>query len=285
MQENILRQLGRDFAIRHPRINPKSHENVFRKITSHFRMLPDFLIIGAQKAGTTSLYNYIVQHPDVVEAHQKEVMFFDENYFKGINWYKSFFPINITKKITGEATVYYLYHPLVPKRVYNAIPSVKLIVLLRNPVDRAYSHYHQQHRRGWEDMSFEDATKEEEKRLDGEEEKINANPDYVSYNHKTFSYLDRGIYVDQIERWFKFFPKEQFLILDTNELENYPQETLNKIFIFLRIREHKIKNLKRLNVGTQKEMNPKTREYLLEYFRPYNQRLEKLLSRKFDWDN
>ena len=141
-----------------------------RLASGHMRSLPDFIMIGGMKCGTTSLFQYLQQHPGVSRVYVEEVHFFDLHYGRGLNWYRAHFPV----KGKGEATIcgddspYYIFHPLVPARVREDVPGAKLIALLRNPVDRAYSHYHHELRRGREDLSFEKALDREEERLEGE---------------------------------------------------------------------------------------------------------------------
>src|SRR5579863_6754349 len=127
-------------------------QKAVRAASSRIRLLPDFMIIGTQKGGTTSLYNYLIDHPNISSIFKKEPHFFDFNFYKGVSWYRAHFPsllekyyserVHGQKFITGEASPYYLYHPLVPQRIKETMPTAytKFIVLLRNPIDRAYSH-------------------------------------------------------------------------------------------------------------------------------------------------
>ena len=135
--------------------------------------------------------------------------------------------------ITGEATPYYLFHPHVPERIFSIIPGIKLIVLLRNPIDRAYSHYYHQVTHKRETLSFEEAIKKEYDRLNGEDEKMMKNKDYLSYNHAHFSYLSRGIYVDQLKRWFSIFPKNQILVLKSEDFFEDTSRIYNEVLSFL----------------------------------------------------
>jgi len=147
----------------------------FGTLTSWMRMMPDFLIIGAQRCGTTSLFNYLSQHPDIYPSFPKEVHYFSNYYKKGTAWYRSHFPLTWQKKyrelvqgrkfMTGEATPYYFSHPHAPRRIFNALPKVRLFLLLRNPVDRAFSHYQYEVKMGIESLSFEEAIDKEEDRL------------------------------------------------------------------------------------------------------------------------
>lgn len=155
-----------------------------------FGRAPDFLIIGAQKGGTTSLYTYLCQHPRVVGASRIEVHFFDLAYDKGWWWYRSHFPVHVFRRgeriVTGEASPYYIFHPLVPERVRKDLPNVKLVAILRNPVDRAYSHYQHVRRNGREPLSFEEAIEREPPRTEGEAEIISSDDEYQSSAHRRY---------------------------------------------------------------------------------------------------
>ena len=194
--------------------------------------------------------------------------------------------------MTGEATPNYLFFPNVPELVYNTCSNAKFIVLLRNPIDRAYSQYHHQIRKKLqpprdkerETLSLNDAIKEEEKRLEGEIEKISNDKSYQAEKFRNFSYLARSIYSDQLERWFKFFPKKQFLIIKTEEFSENPQDILNDVFDFLDIPKFQLQNLPRLNIGKYEKMDESIRKYLIEYFKPHNEKLYKLLGRNMNWD-
>ena len=165
--------------------------------------LPDFIIIGAQRCGTSSLYRYLSKHPDVTLNKIKEVHYFSTRFFMGLEWYKTHFP---KKGFTGEGSPYYFFHPLSPQRIHEALPNVKLILMLRNPVDRAYSHFWHERRINAEELPiFEWALDVEGVRLDGEHDKIPLHPLYNSYFHIHGSYISRGIYYKQLIQWLKWF--------------------------------------------------------------------------------
>ncbi|HYF40703.1 MAG TPA: sulfotransferase domain-containing protein, partial [Gemmatimonadales bacterium] len=156
----------------------------YRKLTGPLRGLPSVLLIGAQKAGTTSLFNYMAEHPAVLPPSNKEIHYFDLNPTRGLTWYRSHFPYNHQLRdgsVTVDASPYYLAHPGVPQRAAQLLPGARLLVLLRNPVDRAYSHYQHEVRGGREPLSFEEAIAREPERLEGEEERLRADPAYYSY--------------------------------------------------------------------------------------------------------
>lgn len=271
---------------------------LYRAVTNPIRLMPDFIIIGTQRGGTTSLYNYLAHHPNIAAASIKEVHFFDKNYFKGLTWYRAQFPSIMQKYytehirkqefVTGEATPYYLFHPHVPARVANVMPHVKLIVQLRNPVDRAYSQYYHEVEMGHETLSFADAIAQETERTHQEAEKIAANERYTSYNYQHYTYLSRGIYVDQLRPWMKHFPKEQFLILKSEDFYKNPagafQETLQFLGLPYVAQQEEKKEFKQYNNTTYTKMDTALRAQLVEYFRPHNARLQELLGRDFDWD-
>ena len=283
------------WLLSHPELNfyKFSINNSFRILTSYFRQTPDFIIIGSTKSGTTSLSGYLRQHPNL--SIITNVHFFEYILTNNLRWYKSHFPTNLQRyyvklktgqnHVAGEDTATYLFHSLVPERIKKTIPHVKLIIILRNPVDRAYSNYQHQVREGLEIKTFEDAIKSELKRMglieDNKKIKIN-NSDFD--NATIFSYLRHGIYVDRIKIWMTLFGKNQFLILNTEELAENTDKTLNKIFEFLDVPHYKIPDLRRRNVGKYEKMQESTREFLINFYKPHNQRLYKFLNRRFDWD-
>ncbi len=279
----------------------------YRVITGNMRLMPDFLIIGGQRCGTSSLYFYLIDHPFIAQAYTKELHFFDANYRKGLRWYRAQFPTSLEKYytehirkqgfITGEASPSYLFHPLAPRRIAQAMPNVKLIVLLRNPIDRAYSqHWLNVKANGTEPLSFKEAIEAEPQRIAGEREKMLANEHYVSPSYRPYSYLTRGIYVDQLKYWMEYYPKEQFLIVRSEDLYTKPAETVKSTLEFLGVPTSTIdtnKEYKKYKVPTKTgykvkdsypKMDPELRKDLIEHFRPHNARLSELLGRDFDWD-
>jgi hypothetical protein len=251
--------------------------------------LPDFLIIGAQKGGTTFLYNVLRRHSHFKPAVVKEIHFFDTPSFgRGVDWYRTHFPLqqqrNGQRVITGEASPYYLFYPHAARRVAETIPQAKLIALLRNPVDRAYSDYQHTFRQGNETLGFREALEAEEERLRGEKEKILADESYHSRNYRRYSYLLRGIYVDQLEEWHRYFDPEQLLILKSEDFFAQPSETLDLILDFLGLPEQDFEISGRRNEGGYTEpMESDTRRWLQEYYEPHNQRLYEYLGRDFGW--
>jgi hypothetical protein len=249
---------------------------------------PGFLIIGSQKCGTTSLYNYLIQHPSLIAASKKEIHFFSTHYQKGYEWYKNHFPgkkdsRKKTDAITGEATPYYIFHPHSPARIRKILPNVKLIVMLRDPVERAFSHYKHHVKFKVEPLPFVEAIKAESERLMGELDKMVQDESYNSYNFQMFSYLARGVYIDQLKRWLEYFPKEQLLILQSEDFFRDPEGNFVKTLQFLGLPEYKLMSYKKFNASQYSLMDKSMREYLINYFIPYNESLYELLGLDFGW--
>ena len=273
-------------------------EKLYRGITSPLRLLPDFLVIGTQRGGTTSLYNYLQAHPCIEPSSTKEIHFFDRRFNRGLTWYRGHFPTGVEKYyaqslrrrafVTGEASPAYLFHPHAPGRVARALPHVKLIVLLRNPVDRAYSQYFHAVELGLEMLSFEEAIKDEVERTAGERAKILQDEHYDSYAYMHRSYLSRGIYVEQLQTWMSLFPREQFLILKSEEFYADPADSVKQVLAFLDLPleepELRKQDYKQYNNTTYSRMDAGLRKRLIEYFEPYNARLYDFLGANFGWD-
>ncbi len=202
--------------------------------------LPDFLVIGAMKGGTTFLYHLLGQHPLVEPAAAKEPHFFDNLYDEGVEWYRQNFPTPRHKDgrttITGEATPF-MFSPQVPERVARLVPRARLIALLRNPVDRAYSSYQQMVRRGGTTRTFEEVI-EEEKAL------LLAPPQLHGYHREEYlaaaddeaiskGLIDKGLYVDHLLRWSEHFDREQMLVLKSEDFFGSPQRTLRQTYDYL----------------------------------------------------
>jgi len=255
-------------------------------LTGKTRVLPDFIIIGAMKSGTTSLYNYICEHPCVLPAAYDEIGFFDSNFHLGLNWYRSFFPtkkqIDTVKQkqgigITGEDTPFYFWNKDACDRIQKLLPDIKLILILRNPIDRAFSEYNNVLRERNINLSFEEYIK-------SDLENIKKNPPDISQCLKKNAILSRGIYFIQLQMWQDLFSQEQIFILDSNELSQRPIETMNEVFKFLKIPEYNSQKKFLNKKFVYNKINDNTRKKLIELYRPYNAQLYKIISRIFDWE-
>ena len=262
----------------------KSAYRLSMNTSSKFRTLPDFLIFGESKCGTNSLYANLIEHPKI-PPFSKSIHFFDAAFDNGVGWYKQYFPPKWKKKdqLNGESSPY-LNYPHSAKRVFSVVPDVKLVAILRNPIDRAYSNWKMETEFGYENLSFEEGIKEEENRIGKEIEKVLENENYWSLPLFRYSYLERGKYAKNLKSWFEIFPKDQFLIISSEDFSSKPQETVNNIFQFLNLSTHTIRNLEKKNVRKAAKMNEKTRNELIEFFKPHNERLFKMINKKFDWD-
>jgi hypothetical protein len=251
------------------------------------------VILGAQKCGTTSLYDYMVQHPQVLPAWEKEVHYFDLNYARGERWYRSHFAKASAltgesgERITGEATPYYLFHPHVPGRLRSLLPDARLIVLLRDPVDRTISHYRHEVRAGRETLSLSAALEAEVGRIEPEYRRLLAEPGYEAPRYQRYSYRKRSVYADQLIAYLELFPQEQILVLRSEDLFARPEPTLGRVFEHLRIgASFRPPDLRARNVNRQRDEVPAAiRAELARYFAPQNRRLEELLGRSFGWDS
>jgi hypothetical protein len=256
-------------------------------------MLPQFVIIGAQKCGTSSLYRYLNEHPAVAPAAGKEVHYFDLHFRRGPRWYRAHFPTVLYSEffrvrtgqrlMTGEASPYYMFHPRVPERIKTLLPAVKLIALLRDPVERALSAFHHQVRRGSEPLPFIEAIEQEPHRLAGEVEKLTRDDTYRSHAHRHHSYLARGIYADQLEAWMRVFPREQILVIRSEDFFERPAGIVAGVLSFLGLPPFHAQKFQRFNVGDYPQMDSAVRTRLTRYFAPHNDRLYRLLGRDFGW--
>jgi hypothetical protein len=254
----------------------------YGRATSAARPLPDFLILGAQKAGTTALFAYLRWHPGVTGPAFKEVSFFDRHYVHGERWYRAHMPLR-RGRIVGEASPSYLFHPLGPERAAGMLPDVRLIALLRDPVDRAFSHYQHERALGRESLSFEDAVAREDDRMRGEVERMLADPSYFSHAWWNYTYVARGRYAEQLDRWYAAFPREQLLVLFTDELASDPGGTYRRVLEFLGAAPRELDSYPRIFDRDYEEMAPQTRAQLERVFEEPNRRLSELLQRELPW--
>jgi hypothetical protein len=264
----------------------------WRRITAALRVLPDFAIVSVERGGTTSLYRYVCQHPAAREAFRKEVHYFDMNFARGPGWYRAHFPTRAEaalarargrRLVTGEASPYYLYHPHAPARIARALPDVRLIALLRNPVERAHSHYHLNVRQGVEPLSFEEAIEQEPERLRGEWERLAADEHAWSERHYRYGYLDRGLYADRLRDWRKHFPADRLLVVCSEEMYADPAAMLDRVLAFVGLPPWRPADFKAFNQKPYPGLAPDTRARLAAHFAPHNQRLYELLGRDLGW--
>lgn len=170
--------------------------------------LPEFLVIGGQRCGTTSLYRYLAAHPSVRPASGKELQFFSLHHGRGERWYRAHFPVRPPEERSFEASPYYLFDPAVPARAADMLPGGRFVALIRDPAERAYSHYLHSVAYGVEKLPFAEALDAEPARL--------ASGDHVA--RRQFSYVARGRYAEQLTRWFDAAGRERVLVVRTEDL-------------------------------------------------------------------
>jgi hypothetical protein len=264
--------------------------NLYKRVfTSAANPLPDCLIIGAQRAGTSSLYRNILQHPGVQGATRKEVHFFDQNHGQGPNWYRSFFAApspGESPRLGIEATPYYLYHPAVPRRVKALLPEARFIALFRDPVERAYSDYLHARQRGLEPLGLAEALDAEPDRLRGEEQRLLAEPGYASHAHRFQSYQSRGLYARQLARWLDHFPRDRFLLLKAEDLYADTHAVTCRVARFLGLPDDaRITPTWRNSTADKTPIPENIRERLRRYFEPADAELRAIAGPEFRWAN
>lgn len=265
-----------------------------RRCTASFRVWPDYVIIGAQKSGTTSLFFYLRDHPHVAYTPVKEVNFFTRNFEKGPRWYRQHFPTAAylhynrlvlgRRLIVGEASPGYLAYPHAARRLAAMLPYAKLIVMMRNPVERAYSHYQHIVRQGFEPLSFEAALAEEESRIGPELERMHLDEYHHPTRYLRYAYRANGIYADQLRPWLDAFPREQLLLLQSEAFFADTPAAFDQVTRFLGLPVWQPQAFTPFNQGDYPPMRDETRNRLANYFAPHNRRLYELAGADLAWD-
>ena len=247
------------------------------------RLKPNFLIAGAMKAGTTSLFEYMSRHPQFVAPLVKEIQYFSWNGYKSLDWYWAHFPLVSEVQpgqVSGEASPGYIFHPQVPERVTSVLPDAKLIMLLRDPVSRAISHYHHAFRHGFDKRPIEQALRSEKSlavpRIDP------TSDSFVRVMSK--DYVSRGFYADQLQRWFDYFDRERFLIMSSEEFFADPAAGYAKVLDFLNLEPIQLSGMRPHNAGSySRDLSPELLRFLADCYVEPNRRLYELLGTDFGW--
>jgi hypothetical protein len=265
----------------------------FGQRTASRRVLPTMLIVGAQRCGTTTLFKALSQHPGFVgPTLRKGVHYFDLHHDQPLEWYRAHFPTKSSVEsiqhrtgeavVVGESSPYYLWHPLAPERLARALPGVRVVALLRDPVERAYSAHAHELARGFEFESFEDALELEPARLAGEAQRLESGEIQRSMPHQHQAYLQRGEYIDQLERMAAVVGGDHMLVLDSADLWEQPQQYWPTVTAFLGLAGQPM-SIAQHNARSRAPMSPSLRARLEEHFAPFDERLARWWGRTPSW--
>ena len=253
------------------------------RLTAPLRLTPSFLIVGAQRSGTTSMFKTLMQHPLVARPFlRKGVHYFDIRYGNGFAWYRGHFPLSVAARVrrggrvrpvTGESSPYYMFHPLAGARIAEDLPGVRLIVLLRDPVLRAYSGHSHELGRGFETEPFERALELEPERLRGERQRMLAERGYESRDWQHHAYLTRGQYVDQLVELERLFGRDRLHVVDSHLFFTEPETTFGGVLDFLGLPRHAGITYEQHNGRSRSPLSPALRTELEEHYAPYDERL------------
>ncbi len=266
---------------------------LFFRLTAGFRILPDFFIIGVQKGGTNSLYHYLTRHPQIIPAQRKEIYFFnnENNFEKGLAWYRKHFALNSRRKkqekknncraFTLDATTNYFENTEAAIRLKKTFPDAKAILLLRNPVERAWSHYKMSVQYGFEKLGFEEALAVEDERLKNASQYKGANPKH-DYVFQRLAYRTKGIYMNYLPAWQEKFGKD-LLVLRSEDFFSDEAIVYGNVLQFLGLKDFRPPAFETVNAGTNEQMKAETRKMLQEFYEPHNGELKKFTGRDFNW--
>jgi len=250
------------------------------------RLLPGYLVVGTKRGGSTSLAEWITLHPHVGQSRSgKGTHYFDVNFGRGFHWYTSQFPkLDEGHDLVGESSPYYMFHPLAPRRIRAALPDVKIVMCLRDPVARAWSHHAYEVSHGHEVESFERALDLEPSRLEGEEARIVADPRYAADHWRYHAYLRRGHYAEQLQTFHDLFGPGQVLVVQSEALFADPHGQMDRVFSFLGLEPHRSGQLEPRNANKPYgQMTPETFTRLVDYYTPLNDRLRAMPGIDFAW--
>lgn len=288
---NPLLGLGRD-AVR-----------AYGKATAAARPDPEFLVIGAKRGGSTSLYFDLLAHPQMVPLFPrpellpkgdatKGIRYFDVNYDRGDRWYRSHLPSRRARArqqrragapvVTGEASPYYLFHPLAAERAAGLVPAARIVALLRDPVERTYSHWKERRRSGREELSFVDALAAEDDRMADAEQRLQRDPGAYSYAHEHQSYAHQSEYAGPLGRWFERYP-DRVLVMSSEDYYRAPDEVLARTADFLGIGPPPRVPAQVRNAAPGDALDPAVAARLAARFAPFNERLTQLTGQQFPW--
>ena len=259
------------------------------RATAPVRMRPSFVMVGASRAGTTSLFQALSGHPQVLRPTvNKGVHYFDVSSWRPTSWYYGHFPVRPLARqgwgdpVTFEASGYYMFHPFAIGRMVAELPDVKVVAMLRDPVERAYSSWKHERARGFEWETFEKAVELEDERLVGEVDRMR-DPTYESFSHRHHAHRARGEYAEQLERIYSALPPERVFVMESEPFFARPCVEFQRLLAFLGLRDFLPARFDRLNARPSPSMPTHLRALLREHYRPHDERLADLLGRRTAW--
>lgn len=284
-------------AVIPPRLRPVARRGyvAYGAATASLRMEPSFLVIGGQRCGTTSIFNDLSAHPQIVRPPvEKGTDYYTLHYARGRAWYRGHFPVAALAErrmrdgagdpIAFEACTYYMFHPFAIERIARDFPDIKLVAMLRNPVERAFSAYKHEFARGFEtEPDFRRALELEESRLEGEIERMRADVAYESHPHRHLSYKSRGQFAEQLDRVFSHFPREQVLVMDSEAYFERPEREYRALLDFLGLTAAGMPTFAQHNARPSAPMPRDARKLLETHFAYHDDRLAELLGRTPHW--
>ncbi|MEZ5382695.1 MAG: sulfotransferase [Microthrixaceae bacterium] len=264
--------------------------------TAAHRPPPELLIVGAKRGGTTSLWQYLSEHPGLLgqfpTPNSKGTYFLSEEWHRGERWWRSHFASRRVRTraqarlgyapVAGESSPYDLYHPLAPQRAAQVAPDALIVAVLRHPVDRAFSHW-KERRRHTETLEFADAIDAEAERIAGEAERIVADPSYVSFPHRHQSYLDQGRYAPMLERWFAAYGRDGVLVETAEAFYADPQALVDSVTDRLGLPRRAVADTSPRNDAPSDPMSADLRARLTAELAPDIAAVEQLLGRDTGW--
>lgn len=272
----------------------RSIYRIAAEATPSWRMLPSFMVIGGQRCGTTTIFKLLAEHPQVLRPPvEKGTDYFTLYYSRGFDWYRSHFALSLPPRmrltksgsaISFEACTYYMFHPLALERIARCLPQVRLVAMLRDPVERAYSAYKHEFARGFEtEADFYRALMLEDERMEGELARIAQNVDYESIPHRHHAYRRRGQYAEQLERAYAVFPKNRIHIIDSGLFFADPATEYSRLLDFLQLESYSPRSFPRYNARPGKPIPDAARAFLSQHYVEHDARLARLLGHAPSW--
>lgn len=264
------------------------------RASAAIRAEPTFLLVGAQRAGTTSLFRGLLEHPHILRPiMHKGVNYFDVNYHRSWSWYVGHFPLQVSARrrhapgqraaAVFEASGYYMFHPHAPGRIALQLPDVQIVAMVRDPVQRAYSAYKHELARGFETETFERALELEDGRVEPELRRMLADPMYYSSTYRHLAYRRRGHYAEQLQRLADLLGRDRIHVVDSERFFAAPHEELPSLLDFLQLPQHLPKSFDRYNARFGAPIPAAVEAQLREYFRPHDLALADFLGRPPSW--